>query len=192
MVRRRRMVRSFEETPLPDEVVFRVVDAGRRAPSAGNTWAVHFLVLRGREECDAYWECTLSEQGRRRLRWPGLLRAPALVVVWVDPAEYGRRYRLPDKLRAGGPEHWRVPFWFVDAGMAVENMLLAAVDEGVGALFCSVFGGEMALRERFGVPDSMRAVGTVVLGRPSGDDRPSLSQRRGRPPLDQVAHTGRW
>ncbi|GIU83316.1 MAG: NADH dehydrogenase [Acidimicrobiales bacterium] len=186
------MVRSFEETPLPDEVVFRVVDAGRRAPSAGNTWGVHFLVLRGREECAAYWECTLPEHRRGQLSWPGLLRAPVLVVVWVDPAEYRRRYRLPDKRRSGGPDGWTVPFWFVDAGMAVENMLLAAVDEGLGALFCSVFGGESALRARFGVPESMRAVGTVVLGHPSPDDRPSLSQRRGRPPLEQVAHLGGW
>ena len=193
-VRRRRMVRSFTGEPVAAAVIDEICDLARRAPTAGNTAGVEFLVLEGSDTA-AYWDVTLPAEGRDGFAWPGLLNTPALVVVWADLGGYLRRYREPDKDHTGlgaGEAAWPVPYWFVDGGAAVMTLLLAARDRGLGAAFFGMFDHERAVRKRFGVPPDRRGVGTVAIGHPAGDDRPSRSARRGRPALDEVLHRSRW
>ena len=193
-VRRRRMVRSFTSEPVEPETVNDICDLARRAPTAGNTAAMEFLVLEGSDTA-AYWDVTLPAERRDGFAWPGLLNAPVLVVMWADLGGYLRRYREPDKDHTGlgaSATAWPVPYWFVDGGAAVMTLLLAAQDRGLGAAFFGMFDHERAVRKRFGVPPDRRGVGTVAIGHPAGDDRPSSSARRGRPPLDEVLHRSRW
>lgn len=196
-IRQRRMVRSFTGEPVAAPAVDRVVDAGRRAPSAGATDGRAFVVLEGAAQTARYWDVTLPAGERRD--WfghPGLLRAPALVTVWCRPSAYVERYAEPDKGRAAtlgaGVEAWPQPFWWIDAGCAVEAMLLAAVDEGLGACFFALFDHEAAVAATLGVPDGWRGVGTVALGHPAEGDRPGRSADRRRPPLHEVMHRGAW
>ena len=193
-VRRRRMVRSFSREPVEPGVVDDICDLARRAPTAGNTAGVEFLVLEG-SDAAAYWDVTLSPERRDGFAWPGLLDAPVLVVVWADLGGYLRRYREPDKGHTGlgsGAAAWPVPYWFVDGGAAVMTMLLAAQDRGLGAAFFGMFDHERAVRKRFGVPPDRRGVGTVAIGHRSGDDRPSQSAARPRPALDEVVRRSHW
>ena len=193
-VRRRRMVRSFTGEPVPPAVIDEICDLARRAPTAGNTAGVELLVLEG-DDTAAYWDVTLPPERRDSFSWPGLLAAPALVVVWTNLGEYLRRYREPDKVHTGlgdSPQSWPVPYWFVDGGAAVMTMLLAARDRGLGAAFFGMFAHERDVRRKFGVPPDRRGVGTVAIGHPADDDRPSLSAGRARPALDEVIHRGRW
>ena len=193
-VRRRRMVRSFTNEPVEPETVNGICDLARRAPTAGNTAAMEFLVLEGSDTA-AYWDVTLPAERRDGFAWPGLLNAPVLVVVWADLGGYLRRYREPDKDHTGlgaSATAWPVPYWFVDGGAAVMTLLLAAQDRGLGAAFFGMFDHERAVRKCFGVPPDRRGVGTVAIGRPAGDDRSSSSARRGRPALDEVLHRSRW
>lgn len=193
-VRRRRMVRSYTRDPVAPAVIDEICDLARRAPAAGSTAGVEFLVLEG-DATAAYWDVTLPAGRRDGFAWPGLLAAPVLVVVWVDPDAYVSRYREPDKAHTGlgaGEEVWPVPYWFVDGGAAVMTMLLAARDRGLGASFFGMFEHEDAVRRALGVPPERRGVGTVAIGRPAQDDRPSHSAQRGRPDLDGVVHRGSW
>jgi nitroreductase len=80
----------------------------------------------------------------------------------------------------------------VDASFAVMALLLAAVDQGLGALFMGVFRGEDTLRTALEIPQGMQIVGAVVLGWPAPDDRPSASVARGRRPKHEVVHRGRY
>lgn len=194
VVARRRMVRSFDGRPIEPEVVDRLCDLARRAPSAGNSQGVDLLVLEG-SGAEGYWNLTLPPDRRARFRWPGLLRAPVLVVVVVSPDRYVARYAEPDKAGTGlgdSDEAWPVPYWHVDAGMAVMALLLGAVDAGLGAAFIGLFDKEQAVRERFGVPVGRRAVGTVAIGYPDGLDEPGRSATRPRRPRDEVVHRGAW
>ena len=68
---------------------------------------------------------------------PWISRAPVHIVVGMREDDYHDRYREPDKLEGGEEIEWRVPWWWVDAGKAMMLLLLAAVDEGLGA---GVFG----------------------------------------------------
>ena len=188
LVRGRRMVRAFTEEPVDAADVDDICDLARRAPSAGNASGVSFLVLRG-DDTSAYWDVTLPAARRAAFAWPGLLKAPVLTVIWVDVSAYLRRYSEPDKQRTRlgtGAEAWPVPYWFVDGGAAMMTMLLAARERGLGAAFFGLFDNEQAVRERFGVPSSCRAVGTVALGH-AGPDRPSRSAHRARRPLPRGA-----
>ena len=194
MLRRRRMVRAYRADPVDPAELERVLDAARRAPSAGSAQPLDLLVLEGRAQTERYWALTFPDPAARAgFRWQGLFAAPVLVVPVVDPGAYASRYGEPDKAATGLGEldAWPVPYWWVDGGAAVENLLLAAVDEGLGALLFGLFASEAAVLASFGVPPGRRALGTVALGHPAPDE-PGRSSTRPRRPLAEVVHRGRW
>lgn len=193
-VRRRRMVRAFTAEPVAPGVVDALCDLARRAPSAGNSQGVAFLVLDQPDATARYWSATLPEERREGFRWPGLLRAPVLVVVATRPDAYVDRYAEPDKAATGlgvGTDAWPVPYWWVDAGAAVEHLLLGVVDAGLGACLFGLFDHEQAVADAFGVPADHRLVGTVAIGHPAPDE-PGRSADRPRRRLDDVVHRSRW
>jgi nitroreductase len=193
-IRQRRMVRAFETTPVDPAVIDALVDLARRAPSAGNSQGCAFVVLHGPEQTARYWDTTLPIERRDDFGLPHLLDAPALVLVLTRAATYVERYAEPDKVDAGLGEDeaaWSVPYWWVDAGAAIEHLLLGAVDAGLGALFFGVFDHEPTLLAELGVPAGWRAVGTVAIGHALPEQPPS-SAARGRKPFDEVVHRGGW
>ncbi len=193
-IRRRRMVRAFTDVPVDATVVDGLIDLARRAPSAGNTQGLAWVVLGGPAETARYWDVALPPHRRAGFRWPGLLDAPVLAVALVRPGAWVERYGEPDKAATGlgaGADSWPVPYWWIDGGMAVEHLLLGAVDAGLGACFFGLFDHEAAVLEALGVPPGWRALGTVALGHP-GPDEPGSSARRPRTELAEVVHRGRW
>jgi nitroreductase len=193
-IRRRRMVRDFSDEPVPKEVVDRVLEHALRAPSAGNTQGWEFVVLEGDRQTGAFWRAVWApEVEPYRRRWPGLLRAPVVVVPLASEQAYLRRYAEPDK---GGPgstamRRWPVPYWLVDVAFASMLILLSAADQGLGALFFGLAAGERRLLGELGVPPEYRPLGAIALGYP-GTATPSRSASRGRRPFNEVVHRGRW
>jgi nitroreductase len=188
------MVRAFASRPVPSELVDELVDLARRAPSAGNTQPRAFVVLEGAEQTARLWDVTLPVERRAGFRWQGLLQAPVVILPLVAPGAYLDRYRQPDKTATGlgaSADAWPVPYWWVDGGMAVEALLLGAVDAGLGALFFGLFEDERAVLAALRVPDEWRALGAVALGWPAPDE-PGRSADRSRPSLAQVVHRGGW
>jgi nitroreductase len=192
-VRRRRMVRAFESRSVPPELVDRLLDLARRAPSAGNTQPWAFVVLEG-DAARELWNVTLDAERRASFLWQRLLDAPVVVLALVSPDAYVERYGEPDKRATGlgaGQSAWPVPYWWVDGGMAVQTLLLAATDAGLGALFYGLFDHERLVLDRVGVPPRWRALGAVALGWPAPDE-PGRSAARPRRPLGDVVHRGGW
>ncbi len=190
----RHMTRSFDGRPVPAAVVDRVLAAGLHAPSAGFTQGWAFVALQGQRQTEAVWAAAEDADRRSVSTRRGRERAPVVVLAMCSAAAYTARYAEADKV-GGGLDHeaaWPVPYWFCDTAMAVMLMLLTAVEEGLGALWFGLFRGEAALLESLGVPEGWRAVGGLALGWPDGADHPSSSRRRGRRPLDEVVHRGRW
>ena len=188
------MTRSFLGVPIAPEVVEGLIDLARRSPSAGNASALEWLILHDPAAVAAYWDTTLPPERRDGFAWPGLLNAPVIVIPWIDPQIYLERYREADKAHTQLGESldaWDVPYWFIDGGAAVQTLLLAAEDMGLGALFFGVFGHEPKVRETFGVPPRWRALGAVALGQ-RADDRPSQSQLRRRRRMGEVVHRNKW
>ncbi len=192
-IRRRRMVRAYDpDRPVDDAVVDRLLDHATRAPSAGFSQGWDFVVLRAPADRDRFWDATTD--GGPPDAWLARMRtAPVLVLCLSDRDAYLDRYAEPDKGWTDRDERrWPVPYWDVDTGMAALLMLLTAVDAGLGACFFGVpVERHDAVKEAFGVPPGRRVVGVVSVGHPAPDRR-SPSLRRGRRPLRQVAHDGRF
>ena len=198
------MTRAFRPDALPDGTIERLVDLASRAPSAGKTQGWHLVVLEG-DDTAVFWDITLPEERRSRFRWQRLLDAPVIALPFADPGAYVARYAEPDKAGTGlgeGPEAWATPYWTVDASMAVMALLLAAEDEGLGALLFGVFRGEAELRAALGVPESFELLGAVALGHPADDSAADggeandtgagRSARRRRRTPAEIVHRGRF
>ena len=194
VVRRRRMVRSFLDRPLPAGALDQILANAQRAPSAGFSQGWAFVALEGGEQTARFWD-TVAEPGwRSGVRGEGLTKAGAIVIPLAHKQAYLDRYREPDKAYAGMQDEaaWPVPYWDVDAGFAALLMLLTATDLGLGALFFGIPRHERELMAELGVPDGYRPVGAVAIGWPAGDDAPSPSLKRGWRPSTEVVHRGRW
>lgn len=196
VVRARRMTRAFRSDPLPAGLLDEMVDLASRAPSAGKTQGWHVVALEG-DETSVFWDITLPEPRRTGFRWQRLLDAPVILLPLADPQAYVDRYAEPDKARTGlgvGPDAWPVPYWTIDASMAVMTLLLAAENAGLGALFFGVFRGEAELRVALGIPDHLELLGAIALGfaADGDDDGAGRSSTRPRRLPAEIVNRGRW
>jgi nitroreductase len=195
VVRRRKMVRAFEDRPVDPAAIDRILRAGLRAPSAGFTQGWAFLVLEGADQVGQFWDASwANDEARASFQWPGLFTAPAIVVPLAHKQAYLDRYAERDKGIADRRESfWPVPYWHIDTGFAAMSMLLAAVDDGLGALFFGVFADSIdRVRAAFGIPAAYMPIGAIAIGHPAPGDRPSASLKRGQRPWDEVIHRGHW
>lgn len=192
VVRRRRMVRNYDpDRPVPPEVRERMLEAALHAPSAGFSQGWAFLVLESAGERDRFWSAaTPTDAGER---YDPVRRAPLIIVALSHKRAYLDRYAAPDKGWTDRDEgRWPVPYWDIDTGMASLLMLLTAVDEGLGACFFGVPPDRMtAFRAAFDVPEEYAPIGAISVGYRAAD-QPSPSLKRGRRPVEDVVHRGRW
>lgn len=190
------MTRAFLPDPVPGALLDRLVELAVRAPSAGKTQGWHLVVLEG-SETSRFWDVTLPAERRAGFAWPHLLDAPVIALPLADRAAYVARYAEPDKARTGlgaGTDAWPVPYWTIDASMALMTLLLAAEDAGLGSLLFGVFQGEAALRAELGIPAELELLGAVALGFPAPDPpaRAGRSAGRARRRPDEIIHRGGW
>ena len=193
VVRKRKMVRSFEDRPVDHAIVERMLANAQRAPSAGFSQGWAFMVLEGKEETARYWDALWPEPRRGEFGWPDMFRAPVLIVCLSNKSQYIERYAMSDKGWTDRDEkRWPVPYWDIDTGMAAMNILLTAVDAGLGAVFFGI-SDQATLRATFGIPAEYTAIGTIALGHPKPKDRPSPSLKNvGRRASRDVVHRGKW
>jgi nitroreductase len=185
------MVRNFSDRPVDRAVLERMAAIAQRAPSAGFSQGQRLIVV-------------TEPERRRRLgvlggddfyeeenfgRW--ISAAPVQFVPCVSEKVYRDRYSEPDKLQAdGSPIEWPIPYWWMDVGCTVENLLLAAVDEGLAAGFAGADDLD-GVRAALGIPPEFAPVGIVPVGHPLPDKR-SPSLKRGRVPTDEFMRWEGW
>ncbi|HEV8054005.1 MAG: nitroreductase family protein [Chloroflexi bacterium] len=192
VVRRRRMVRRFEDRAVPQDALERILDAASRAPSAGFSQGQRVVVVTDRDMRRRLGElCGESDEDERWGRW--VSTCGVQLVPCVSENVYHRRYRETDKVDESGTEiDWPVPYWWMDIGCTVENILLAAVDEGLGAGFAGTDReGWTQAKALLGIPDEFAPVGVMPIGYPLPDVK-SPSLERGKVPMSEFALRERW
>lgn len=105
-------VRSYQDKPLPREVVRRIVEAGRLTGSSMNGQPWHFIVVENRE--------TLRQLGALAQTGAYIAQAPLAVVVAID----------------------KTPYAVSDASRAIQSMILTAWSEGIGSNWVGFLGME--------------------------------------------------
>lgn len=194
VVARRRMVRHFAAGPVPRTVLERIATTAQRTPSAGFSQGQRVLIVTepaGRQRiAELYHEAEMRAEGFD----PWISRCAAIFVPCVSERIYHDRYHEPDKTDAAGTEtHWPIPYWWMDIGMAVMLIALAAVDEGLAAGFAGTpeSANIESLKAEFGIPADFTPVGVMPVGRPLPDKR-SPSLQRGWVPAASFARWERW
>ncbi len=165
-IRARRNVRSYREEPIPEEHLHRILEAGRRAPSANNRQPWDFILSTDHQQLQslaAVW------------RGAGHIgRSAATVTLVLETPEDDRR-RVLDQY---------------DLGQATMAMMLAAADLGIGSGHAAIEDQE-ACRRLLHVPPTHYCAYLLALGYP--DDRPlrpiAQPQRRA---FESVVHRGGW
>ncbi len=192
VVHRRRMVRNYTDEPVDPAALDRILDAGMRIPSAGFSQGVSLVAVTEEESRSEI--ARLSGEGDYVEAGfdPWISRAPVHIVVCVSSDVYADRYAEDDKGGRDSPlakaENWPVPFWWVDGGAAMQNLLLAAVNEDLAAGF---LGSHRMpeITKLLGIPDDVSPLGIVTIGH-AAPDRRSGSLKRGRRP--DTIHRERW
>lgn len=165
-IRTKRAVRRFAPTPLPEDTISAILNAGRRAQSSKNTQPWQFVVVTTHDTLER-----LSHTGD----FASHLAGAALGVVLVAPDAAER------------PE-WQM----FDLGQAAAYMQLAAWDLGVGSVIATIYHPEQA-RAILGIPDGYRADVALSFGYPADAALLSAPPRPGgRRPLDEIVHRERW
>jgi nitroreductase len=193
LLKQRRMVRHYAAEPIPRETLERIVATVRRAPSGGFSQGQRLLVV---DDPDVLAQLAAIDDEAPAGTEPWLESAPVQILVLTREADYHERYQKADKLQDGEEIVWPVPFWYVDAGAALMLVLLAAIDEGLGAAVYGVFPDvEAQFRELLAIPDDFHFVAGVTLGRPLPDPewskRTSRSTQRRRG-LDELVRWNSW
>jgi FMN reductase [NAD(P)H] len=192
VVMKRRAVRRFEEAGVDRAVVDRIARLAQRAPSAGFSQGQRLVVVTEpelrRQVAQTYGE---DEYEPVFGRW--ISQCAAQFIPCVSEAIYHRRYQEPDKIDEDGREiDWPIPYWWVDVGATMQNVMLAAVNEGLGCGFVGAdSSGIAALKRLLGIPDEFEPIGVMPVGRPLADVR-SPSLKRGWVPFEEFARWERW
>jgi len=162
----RRNVRTYEDRPIPDADLDRILEAGRRSPSASNRQKWDFVVVTDREQLT---ELGTVWQGARHV--PG--SAATIVLVLGEPE--AERYRDIDQY---------------DLGQATMAMMLAATDLGIGTGHSAV-GDQDAIRRILDLPSDRHAPYMLALGYPADHPLRRITEPDRRP-FDDVVHRERW
>lgn len=164
-IRMKRAVRQFSPTPLPEEVVLAILNAGRRAQSSKNTQPWEFVAIQEKAILKALSECGT---------WAGHLAGAALGVAILTPDPQ---------------EKFQIMF---DAGQAAAYMQLAAWELGVGSVPASIYEADQA-RAVLGFPSDRHLRIALSFGYPLEPEVLSTPpQKGGRQPLEGIVHWERW
>jgi len=162
VIRKRRSIRRFKPDPVPEEELKYILEAARLAPSWANTQCWHFIVVTDPE--------IKSQIGEVGFRWSA--RGPAMIVACADPAQSGIKE----------DQH----HYLVDVGIALEHLMLAATERGLGTCWIVAFD-EARVKELLDIPDNIRIVALTPLGYPA--EEPSARSRKG---LEQIFSYNRY
>jgi nitroreductase len=153
MILGRRSIRRYEDRPVPEEAVQRLLEAAMAAPSAGNQQSWQFVVISDRD--------LLSRVPSVHPYSAMVPTAPVAVLVCGD---------LHLDTHTG--------YWVQDCSAATQNLLLAAHALGLGAVWLGCYPREervAGLRSLLGLPEHIVPLALVPIGYPA-ETKPSGSR----------------
>lgn len=145
IIYQRRSIRKFVDREVPDELVVEVIRAAMHAPSGCNQQPWHFVVVKDPKTREKIAEIHPYAKA--------VLSAPVAILVCGDPSL--------EKCKG---------FWVQDCSAATENLLLRAVELGLGTVWCGVYPDPEKIKkfsQLFNLPDHVIPFALVPLGYPA-------------------------
>ena len=167
-IKTRRSIRRFLEKPVPRDLIFEVVDAGRLAPSAGNLQNWKFIAV--------FDEARKKEIAEACMGQYWMEKATVHIVIVSEPTIAKRYY---------GVRGERL-YSTQNCAAAAENMLIAANALGLGACWVGAFD-EDRVKNATSTPPEYRPQVIVVLG--YADEQPKMPSKH---PIEIVSWVNKW
>ncbi len=170
IIQNRRSIRRYQEKAIPDDILDKLLEAARWAPSWANTQCWHFVVVKDNEIKKKIQE-TVTPRNPSLL---AIVNAPVLLVVCGQLKKAGYYDdRYPTKFGD----------WFMhDLGLATQNLCLAAHDSGLGTVIVGLFDQDK-VGKIVKLPPEHEVLTLIPLGYP--DNEPSPPKRR---EMDEFVH----
>ncbi len=175
IIKARISIRGYSDKPVEDEKITYVLDCARRAPSWENTQCWRFIVITNKD--------TITALTKTNLFNPWLKTAPVVIVACADPTDSGT--------------HNSIDYYTVDVAIAMEHLILAATDAGLGTCWVNGFDEEK-IKKLLEIPKRIRVIALTPLGYPA-DKKDLISSAfrmitKGdrRKTLDELVHHEKW
>ena len=201
LVKKRRSFRRFTSDPVPKEIVEKVLEAARNAPSAGNSQPWEFVVVRDVAKKKSITKSITSgykelRQADPNIYWPvavqpHLFTAPVLIIVCGDR-----------RLEATYPAHLEGEILLRQSlAISIYTLQLAAASLGLATAWGTIQTElrEIQIRKLLGIPDVYTVDHIVPLGYPDEEKeksdkalRPVRERASFRRQLDQIVHYERY
>lgn len=156
LILNRRSVRRYEEKDIPQDVLNKILEAGRKAPTASNRQPWHFIII---TESKIKKELSKIEYSPYA---PFIKDAPVTIVgcAMVSDDEYNRR--------------WGTIYSIIDTIIALQNMVIAAWAVGVGSCWVGVQGVpiEDKVRQLLKIAEDWKIMALITFGYPAEQPRP--------------------
>jgi nitroreductase len=158
VIEKRESIRDYEDKPIPQDKLLRVLEAARLAPSGSNRQPWKFVVVKDRKTRQKLAQAAEGQTfvGKASVVIAAVATIPELVMI------------------CGVPEY------AVDLAIAVDHLTLAAVNEGLGTCWIGAFSQEKVC-DILKIPKSCRTVALLPLGFPKQPGRPKV-----RKSLDEI------
>lgn len=156
-IKGRRSIRAFKKAGVSEEIIEKLVDAARWAPSAGNIQPWEFIIVRKPEIKRGLAEAALGQSF--------IEEAPVIFVVCANEERSSQGYGT----------RGRTLYCLQDTAAAIQNMHLAAYSLGLGTCWIGTFKEDEA-REILKIPQAIRPVAIIPVGYPA--ESPSPRSRR--------------
>ncbi|MFP4082856.1 MAG: nitroreductase family protein [Candidatus Aminicenantes bacterium] len=165
-IQKRRSIRKYTQDSIPDQVLQRVLEAARLAPSGKNLQPWRFILVK-----DEGLKKKLAVASAGQFF---IAKAPIVVVACGFPDDcYARMGRY-------------MKSWPVDVTIALEHLILQAQQEGLGTCWIGSFE-EKEVKDILNIPDKVKVLALTPLGYPHHQPRP-----RRRKPLDEIVSIDGW
>ena len=175
----RRSVRKYSDKPVEDDKLNAVLEAVRLAPSWANMQCWRLVVVKDKAVKEAisdlsYVESYFAPKGyKANPSKKALAEAPVVIVLCAEPQQSGAI--------------WGQSYYLVDAGIAAENLMLAARGQGLGTVFVGIYD-EVKVKGILNIPQNIRVVGLVPLGYPASEPKDGPPRK----PLSEICFHGQW
>ena len=163
-IKKRISVRAYQDKPIPEEKLRKILEAARLAPSARNSQDYQLIVVKDENIRRELADGDTSE--------PFIYTAPVVIVAVALKPEY---------VMPGG-----IPAHPVDIAIAIDHITLVAVKEGLGSCWIGGFN-QARVKEILAIPDKYQVVVLLSLGYPAENP-----DRKARKPLRQITSYDRF
>jgi nitroreductase len=164
----RRSIRKYLDKPVEFEKLTTILDATIKAPSAGNLQDWRFVLVTDR--------ALIKQVAGYSIEQYWIQTAPVLVIVCAVPEKHEMYYGLRGKRL----------YNIQDCAAAIENLMLAATDAGLGSCWIGAFEEEK-IKALFGIPVDVRPQAIISLG--YSDEVPKERQLM---PIEQMVYFNRY